>query len=204
MPPTVLRCAASCVRAGCSSSSWVLKTTTGHAKSKLRLVEPVAVCGRCGYPWSVENVMNLPAGTSSTRGASARSPWPYMRVKRSVSGAGNPEARIFNVDVAELLRLRAVAQRMLRSRRLYWPAHVYFLYVLRFTNVRGRGGTRALAGYLAHQSTGRHRAGAWPRAPFTWNRDRVAQLVHEGRGAWVERLIVASLLKTSITHQTTV
>lgn len=195
---TVPFCAPTCKRKGCVSASWVLKTTTGHGKEKRKLPEPIPVCMRCGEEWETFDVVHHMVTGVPGSGITKRGRWTrYMHVKSSRGGvARSNEERLFgDRDVHELLKLRELVLELNRSRRHYWAARVYFAYVLHFSAVKARGGQRALAVWAGKKATGEHRPGAWPVAPFEWNRDRVIVLVAAGREAWVRLLVREKLIE---------
>lgn len=193
---TVRVCADGCRREGCKSTQWVLKTTEGHARNRRKLREPIPVCGHCGEEWEAADVVNHLVTGAPGSGVTRRGRWTrYLHVKGSRPVARSSEERIFgHVDLLELHRLREIAERLSRARDKHWAHRIYFAYVLRFGGVRGRGGERALVVWAANRSTGRR--GAWPRAPFAWNRARVSQLIHEGREDWAAQLARAGLIES--------
>lgn len=195
---TVRLCAPSCSREGCGSSTWVLKTTEGHARNRRKLREPVPVCGHCGEEWLAEDVVNHMVTGATGSGITNRGRWTrYVHVRGHRPAARSTEDRLFGgrQDLLERQRLRSLANALTRARLSYWAMRVYFAYVLDFGGVRGQGGERALATWASRHSNGRHRPGAWPRAPFAWNRDRVSELVREGRALWAARLVQAGLIE---------
>lgn len=192
---TVRRCATDCSREGCSSTTWVLKTTTGHGRNKRKLAEPIPVCLRCGEPWAEWDEVNHMATGAPGAGITKRGRWTrYQHVRGTRTAPTSREERIFgHVDLFELATLRGAARRLLRSKRR-WEIRVYFAYVLHFSQVRGRGGARALATWANARANGRHRSGSWARAPFAWNRHRVATLIDQGREAWATELARTGLI----------
>lgn len=194
---TVRQCAPSCAREGCSSTVWVAKTTTGHGRARRKLPEPIPVCGHCGEEWQAEDVVNHMVTGAPGSGITSRGKWTrYVHVRAVRPPGSSTEERIFGgVDMLELHRLRDIANAQLRARAYYWSTRVYFAYVLHFEHVRGHGGERALASWAANRANGRHRAEAWPRAPFAWTRWRVAVLINAGRREWARRLARAGIIE---------
>lgn len=181
---TITRYAAAC---RCGSTTWAAKTTTGKGQNKRLLVEPIAVCARCGVEWPTwQEDDHLTTGVAGS-GITKRGRWTrFIHVGSTLRPRTSTEERLFgSIDLSELLRLRRIARTLYRHPTWRWPARVYFAYALGFYNVRGRGGQEQLA---------REAAIEWAHAPFNWHRKRVHAYVIDGRAEWARRLVRAGLI----------